>query len=170
MNRTLLRVLIVTALSGVLMLRASGPVAVYAIVEKVSFEPNETAAQRVQIWGAFSLYSVDEPYANKFSSAKNGYLYYRMNLPPSCRNAATAACAETEKATRAIWSDLQKMAGTGKALAFGGNIGAPSPGKVRNASEKAASPDPFPLGNPVVVLGASQAEITARLQATLQSK
>jgi hypothetical protein len=37
--------------------RASDPVGVYALVEKVVLEPNEKAPERIQIWGAFSLAS-----------------------------------------------------------------------------------------------------------------
>jgi len=32
---------------------ASGRIGFYGIVEKVVFEPNETAPERIQIWGAF---------------------------------------------------------------------------------------------------------------------
>ena len=32
---------------------ASDPVGIYAVVKKVVFEPNETAPERIQIWGAF---------------------------------------------------------------------------------------------------------------------
>jgi len=34
---------------------ASDPVGVYAIVDKVVFEPNETNPERIQVWGAFAL-------------------------------------------------------------------------------------------------------------------
>ena len=34
---------------------ASGPVGVYAVVDKVVFEPNETGQNRIQIWGVFSV-------------------------------------------------------------------------------------------------------------------
>src|SRR5437899_4725364 len=34
---------------------ASGPVGIYAIIEKVIFEPNEQAPERIQIWGAFAV-------------------------------------------------------------------------------------------------------------------
>ena len=35
--------------------RASGPIAAYAIVENVILEPNETAPERIQVWGVFML-------------------------------------------------------------------------------------------------------------------
>ena len=171
MSRRLLSVWII-AVAGVLTLRASGPVVVYAVIERVVFEPDQSSAQRVQIWGAFSLHSTDAPYSNTFSDAQRGYLYYRMNLPPSCRdrNTSDPACADIEKSTRAIWSDLQKMVGNGSAVSFGGNIGAPNPGKIRKAAQQPESPDPFPLGNPVVILGPSQTDISTKLQKALQSK
>src|SRR2546427_12470263 len=34
---------------------ASGPVGIYAIIEKVIFEPSEQAPERIQIWGAFAV-------------------------------------------------------------------------------------------------------------------
>jgi hypothetical protein len=34
---------------------ASGPIGVYALIDKVVFEPNDTAPDRVQIWGVFVL-------------------------------------------------------------------------------------------------------------------
>ena len=35
-------------------LAASGQVSIYAIVEKVVLEPNDSAPERIQIWGAFT--------------------------------------------------------------------------------------------------------------------
>src|SRR5437879_11685695 len=34
---------------------ASGPVGIYDIIEKVIFEPNEQAPERIQIWGGFAV-------------------------------------------------------------------------------------------------------------------
>ena len=165
MGRTLLRLLTIAALLGAITLRAkSGPVAVYAIVDKVIFEPNEVSAQRVQIWGTFSLRGERSDY----SDAQSGYLYYKMNLPNCAPN--RVVCNGVETATRAIWSDLQKVAGTGKAVGFGGTYTVQRFGKIRKPSEKPKSSDVFPTGNPVVELGASQSDVAARLRAVQRAK
>jgi hypothetical protein len=164
MFRSILRLLTIAALVGVMTLQASGPVAVYALVDRVVFEPDEATAQRVQIWGAFSVLGERSTY----SGVQSGYLYYRMNLP-NCGNPRTV-CDAIERSTRALWSDLKKVAGTGKAVGFGGNLGTQSAGKIRKASEKPKSPDAFPGGNPVVELGASQSGVAAELKVIPRSK
>jgi hypothetical protein len=158
MKRTTLWIVAISVLIGASAFQASGPVEVYAIVDKVIFEPDESGAQRVQIWGVFSLRGATS------GDVQSGYLYYRMNLPPRCAT-DKAACSDIEKSTRVIWSDIKTIAGTGQAIGFGGNIGTPNPGRVRKASESPEWADPFPLGNPVVPLGASSTEIVTRLRA-----
>ena len=135
---------------------ASGPVAVYAIVDKVIFEPNETAPQRIQIWGAFSVAA--QPYSTNYSSAQKGYLYYKLD-----RN--------SEQATRATWTDLKKVAGTGEAVGFGGGFSTREAGaRVRKSAEKPDSPDVFPIGNPVIRLASSQPDVVTNLRKALEAK
>ena len=50
--KTALAVLVLFAAGDLI---ASGPVGIYAMVDKVVFEPNDTAPERIQIWGAFAL-------------------------------------------------------------------------------------------------------------------
>ena len=40
---------------AVVPLRASDPVGVYCVIEKVTLEPNDTEPTAVKIWGAFAL-------------------------------------------------------------------------------------------------------------------
>ena len=158
-RRAIPGLLVVAIAVSVVTLWASGPMAVYAIVDKVVFEPNETAPQRIQIWGAFSLET--EPYGANYSAAQKGYLYYKIDQ----------SNAGIERATRSTWEDLKKIAGTGQAVGFGGGYAAEGgSGKVRKATDKPASPDVFPIGNPVVSLGSSQGEVVAKLKAALQTK
>ena len=82
---------------------ASGPLGIYGIVEKVVFEPSETAPERIQVFGAFAF--VDDGNATE---ATRGYLYF--TLP---EDKSQQAAARTE------WSDLKAVAGTGQAVAFG---------------------------------------------------
>jgi hypothetical protein len=94
---------------GTALVVASGPIGVYGIVERVVFEPSASAPERIQVWGAFAYAEIGGgPIA--FSSAKRGYMYFRM--PAS----ATPAAVETIKKE---WADLQSVAGTGQAIAFG---------------------------------------------------
>lgn len=138
---------------------ASGPIAVYALVDKVIFEPNDTAPERIQIWGAFSV--ATGPYSRNYSAAQTGYLYYKLD-----KNQNVA------RATRTTWADLKKIAGTGDAVGFGGGYGArESSGRVRLASEKPKNPDEFPIGNPVIALGkTSQAAVIAGLKNAVPAK
>jgi hypothetical protein len=121
-------------------LRASGPIAAYAIIENVVLEPNDTAADRAQVWGVFMLETA--PQSSSYSSPQRGYLYYR--IPPGANAAAT----------RAVWLDLKKMAGTGNTVGFGsgGAANATGSGRVRKVTETPNMPDNFPLGNPVIVM------------------
>jgi hypothetical protein len=92
-------------------LSASGPVGVFAVVEKVVFEPagtTATNAERVQVWGAFSYAYGGIESGGPVSDIERGYYYFA--LPPE---AAKAQIARTE------WADLKAVAGTGQAVAFG---------------------------------------------------
>lgn len=94
---------------------ASGPISIYGIVEKVVFEPDERAPERIQVWGAFAYAHVkffnrkDGDPSPPLSSAQRGYLYFR--LPSS---------GESVETVRKEWADLEAVAGTGQAVGFGG--------------------------------------------------
>jgi hypothetical protein len=110
---------------------ASDPVGIYARVDKVVLEPNETAPERVQIWGAFAL-AVNP--GDRYAPAEGGYLYFEINRdkPALCRNE---------------WADFKRLAGTGQVVAFATRYGAK--GRVRPADEKPAAPEAYPLGSGV---------------------
>jgi hypothetical protein len=108
-------------------LTASDPVGIYAIVEKVIFEPSEAAPQRVQIWGAFAFADTTRG-GDYYTKPQVGYLYY--SLP-----------AGNEAITRKEWADLKSVAGTGQGVAFGRRYSAH--GRVRPESEKPASPESY---------------------------
>ena len=86
---------------------ASGPVGIYAIIEKVIFEPSEEAPERIQIWGAFAVVDGGLTRPGATSKPLRGYLYFK--LPDGSAQAA----AKTE------WTDLKTVAGTGQAIGFG---------------------------------------------------
>jgi hypothetical protein len=91
-------------------LMASGPVGVYAVLEKVVFEPNESNAERVQLWGAFTFVDGGVAINGAKTPPQRGYLYFY--LPDSATEAQM-------KISRTEWSDLKAVAGTGQAVAFG---------------------------------------------------
>jgi hypothetical protein len=82
---------------------ASGSVSIYALINKVVLEPDETAPERIQIWGAFTLAE-----GNQTLTPQRGYLYFTLPI-----NAAQRAIIVKE------WADLKAVAGTGQAVAFG---------------------------------------------------
>jgi hypothetical protein len=111
------KVLIALALTIVALvpLSASGPLGIYAIVERVVFEPNDSAPERVQVWGAFAYADIGP--GNQLrgaSDAKRGFMYFRLHPNPE----ATLAASQVELVRRE-WSDLKSVAGTGQAVAFG---------------------------------------------------
>jgi hypothetical protein len=149
-------------------LRASGPVAVYAIVEKVVFEPSEARPERIQIWGAFAIQT--QRSTATYSGVQRGFLYYKIEESVTGLENATVRAARA-RATLNAWADLKRVAATGEAVGFGGSlVGALDAGRVRKATDKPDSPDGFPIGNPVVKLGASQPGLVVDLKAALQAK
>src|SRR5688572_25143261 len=103
-------VVVATVLLGVFPLRASGPVGIYGIVERVVFEPSEQAAERIQVWGAFALADggTDQPLGT--TTPVRGYLYFK--LPTVFGGYATGDV----KTVRREWNDLKAVAGTGQAI------------------------------------------------------
>ena len=127
-NRIPLLALILTLSGfGVCKALASDPVGVYALVDKVVFEPNETSPERIQIWGAFAI---AEGYGYTYKNAERGYLYYKMN-------------PEKSNACRNEWSDLKTVAGSGQIVAFGSRYG--EKGTLRKKETKPENPDLYPV-------------------------
>ena len=179
----------VLAMAGLLVgaahLAASGPLGIYGIVEKVVFEPNEAAPERMQVWGAFAYVEGPSAQGLTVTAAKRGYLYFRMD--PSQ--------ADTIKKE---WADLKAVAGTGQAIAFGqwfyiGGFGALQPDvrsnmppyilehnpqnqptdlRVRPASEAPAAPALYQTNAGIVKLSAtgSHADIVTKLKDALKAR
>lgn len=137
------------------------PHGVYGVIDRVVFEPDRAAPERVQFWGVFALADgigiangeISRIDMGKFQPARQGYLYYSLN--PS-----------DPAATRADWVALEALAGTGEPVAFGAFF-PPSfevpvnerreamlewakralahNGRIRQAGDRPAAPDVFPL-------------------------
>jgi hypothetical protein len=107
---------------------ASDPIGIYALVDKVVFEPNEKAPERIQVWGAFAI---AEGYGVTYDKAQRGYLYYKLNekKPEVCRKE---------------WADLKSVAGTGQIVGFGSRY--EEKGSLRQTDAKPEKPDAYPLG------------------------
>jgi hypothetical protein len=103
---------IVGLVVGTAPLTASGALGIYGIVERVVFEPNEKAPERIQVWGAFAYVEADRVAGPGLtvSTAKRGYLYFRL---------PTAAPESELVVIKNEWSDLKAVAGTGQAIGFG---------------------------------------------------
>jgi hypothetical protein len=108
--------------------RASDPTGIYAFVDRVVLEPNDTAPERIQVWGGFALAMREN--RDGYHDPKRGYMYFKQ------RPGDEAVC-------RKEWADLKSVAGTRQIVAFGSRFDEPMP-KVRNADATADSPDPHP--------------------------
>jgi hypothetical protein len=149
---------VLVAMTIVLSLTPRGVIAknayigIYAIVDQVTFEPNERSPQFIRISGVFVV-------PTQFSSGdyhypKKGYLYFRV--PP-----------EKEEAIRKDWEQLKGFAGTGEVVAFG-EYWVPNPSDPQgnphhslqvtiHTSDDLSSPDDYPLyRDPVGVRRASE--------------
>ena len=145
---------------------ASGPIGIYALIDKVVLEPNDTAPDRAQIWGVFV--AADRQRGTPVFPAKHGYLYFQLPGEGVWREGVPR-----NEVTRREWNDLKAVAGTGQMVGFGsswvGNgIGSSDdPYRVRPASESPAAPNLYVLNTGVVKLpaGGSNEEILTQLRA-----
>ena len=136
-------------------LRASDMIGVYAVVEKVLFEPADATPQRIQIWGAFAL--SDQKSGSTYGPAQRGYLYY-------------ACPAGQETVCRKEWGDLKGVAGKDTGVGFGARY--KETGRIRKADEKPASPDMYPIERGVVRLSAGHESLPVidRIKAALRER
>ncbi len=117
---------------------ASGPIAVYALVDKVSLEPSEEKPQRIVISGVFLT---AEGQSDSYAGPQRGFLY--CALP-----------AGNEDLARREWADLKTVAGTRQVVGIGSSWS--SKVRVRKTGETPGSPDDYPMGNGLVKVNAAQ--------------
>ena len=108
--------------------RASDPIGVFAKIDKVVLEPNDTSPERIQLWGSFCL--ADEKDRDSYLAPQKGFLYYKL---PS----------EKSEAALKEWNDLKATAGSGSVIGFGSRHSAKA--KVRSANEKPETADVYPV-------------------------
>ena len=104
--RVLLTVVAIVVSASILM--ADGPVGVYAMVQKVVFEPSEAAPKTLQVWGVFVWVDGGLKSPGPINLPLRGYIYFK--LP---EGAAEASAAKKQ------WMDIKAAAGTNQIIAFG---------------------------------------------------
>ncbi|HEY6388650.1 MAG TPA: hypothetical protein VIX91_23475 [Candidatus Acidoferrum sp.] len=139
------RVAILSALVILLLvpisLAKNGNIGIYGIVDKVVFEPDENAPERIQIWG---LFVVPVPISSgMYRNPQRGILYF--SLPPDRKKIAIKE-----------WTELKRRAGSGQILGFteywvpnpGDPQGNPHTSLVVQVHEDVplGLADPYPLG------------------------
>jgi hypothetical protein len=155
-KRTLTAMLSLGALAIVAAMTAAAsvPLGVYAVIDKVVLEPSDAEPQRVQVWGAFAVWSEYDGLG--YRAPKRGYLYY------SCAKEQIRIC-------RSEWADLRSVAGNGQMIGFGSRSLAA--GRVRAADERASAPESYPIQFGVVQLGsAPRGAIFDQLRALARAK
>ena len=128
---------------------ASGPIGVFALVEKVAFEPNADQPERVRITGIFI--TADDGQAGVYSAPQRGYLYLTL-------------ARGNEPLARREWEDLKSIAGSRQVVGFGAVWTGSAQVRVRKADEEAKSPDVYPMGNGLVKVNADHPRARALLE------
>src|SRR5678815_1060282 len=88
----LLTVLAIVVSASILM--ADGPVGVYAMVQRVVFEPSEAAPKTLQIWGVFVWVDGGLKSPGPINLPQRGYIYFKLPAGPSDMTAAKKQWAE----------------------------------------------------------------------------
>lgn len=125
--------------------KASGPIAVYALVDKVALEPNADKPERIRILGVFIT---AEERSDVYSAPQRGYLYF-------------ASPRGKDEVARREWADLKSVAGTRQVVGLGSSWGAKV--RLRKPDEEAKSPDDYPLGNGLIKINPEQPRAKALL-------
>jgi hypothetical protein len=139
-------VLLMTLAPGIV--NASGPIGVYALVDKVAFEPGADKPERIRISGVFMVAQETPDNSTVYSAPQRGYLYFE--LPKG-----------NEDLARREWTDLKSVAGTRQVVGFGSSWGTKA--RVRKPDENVKVPGEYPLGNGVVKINPDQPRATALL-------
>jgi len=123
---------------------ASGPVGVYALVDKVEMEPNAATPERIRVYGVFSI---AQGQTNRYAAPSRGILYFTPGRNP-------------DKA-RKEWADLASVAGTRQVVGFGAAwYGVPT--VLRGVNGQSA--DEYVLNAGVVKVNAEQPQAKALLE------
>jgi hypothetical protein len=105
--------------------RASDPVGIYAVIDKVVLESD---TDRVQVWGVFAR---AQRGGDTYTEPERGYMYF-------------TAAPDKEDLCHKEWADLKKVAGTKQCVAFGSRY--KPTGTVRKKGDAAKAPDVYHVG------------------------
>jgi len=154
MHVKLLRSLFVLSIAALLgsSLMADGPVGVYAMVQKVVFEPSETEPTAIQVWGVFVWVDGGLKSPGPINLPQRGYMYFKLPAGPTDIAAA-----------RKQWAEIRAIADTSQIIAFGDwnyvgpfeNLHVPVAGgqedvRVRRQNEMPARPISYPIRSGLV--------------------
>ena len=132
-------ILSMTAWLGVV--HASGPIGVYALVDKVTFEPNADKPERIRISGVFIAAKETPDNSTVYGEPQRGYLYFQ--LPKG-----------NEDLARREWADLKSVAGTRQVVGFGTSWF--NRVHVTTPDKQPTSPAEYPMGNGVSKINSDQ--------------
>jgi hypothetical protein len=136
--------MLVAACAGIA--QASGPISVYALVDKVTFEPGGDNPQHIRIEGVFITSQSQR--ADAYSAPQKGYLYFSL---PSGK----------DDVARREWADLKTAAGTRQVIGLGSSWF--STVRVRKSNEEPRYADEYPLGNGLIRVNPEQPRAKALL-------
>jgi hypothetical protein len=126
--------------------RASDPVGIYAVVDKVVFEPGTGPAERVKVWGTFAR---ADGSGDTYTVPERGYLYFTV-------------APGKEGVCRKEWADLRKVAGKRQCVAFGSRY--KPTGTLRKKDDPAKDPDVYPVGFGMTKVPATEGEAPRLLE------
>jgi len=96
-------VIVLSAIVVIAKLNPSKNIGIFAIVDKVVFEPDEKSPERIRIWGVFV---VPVPMSSGlYKEPQRGFLYFRT-------------APGMELAPKREWGELKAIAGTGQGVGF----------------------------------------------------
>jgi hypothetical protein len=119
-----------------IVVHASDRIGIYAVVDKVVFEPNDQRPERILVWGAFAVATRND--RDNYDAVQRGYLYFT---------------AGSSAMTHAEWNDLKSVAGTRQIVGFSSRFGQTV--RVRAAADTPAKPDSYATGVGVNVVRAN---------------
>lgn len=93
---------------------ASGTIGIYAIIDRVVFEPNEQSPERLRVHGAFAFVDGGVGRPLGVTVARRGIMRFRIPTAADVSADTNVAVIKRE------WADLKSVAGTGQAVGFGG--------------------------------------------------
>jgi hypothetical protein len=126
--RKILAVALLATVSAAIGVHASDRIGVYAVIDRVVFEPASGPPDRVQVWGAFAIAKRGD--ANDYDPVQRGYLYFNLG------DSRDLAWRE--------WNDLKALADGKTIVGFSSRFGQSV--RLRTERETPQSADAYTVG------------------------